>query len=86
MADAVGVLKHRLQRPVIEIGIAGQHGIGEIGQGVKIGIVDGFDHLHEKNASSLTRSSFSRFTTTFFSGAILGHFAQALRCSLHIGR
>jgi hypothetical protein len=47
MANAVGVLKHRLDCPVIEISIAGHHGICEIGQGVKIGMADGLDHFHQ---------------------------------------
>ena len=48
MANAVRVLEHRRERPIIKISIAGQHGVCEIGQAVQERTVDGLNYFNQK--------------------------------------
>lgn len=65
MANVVSVLKHRLQRPVVEVSVAGRHGIREIGQGAKVRMVDGLDHFHHEERVLTDQIVILQMTTNF---------------------
>ena len=83
MANAVGVLKHRLQRPVVEISVAGHHGIREVRQGVKIGMVDLLDHFHHEERILADQIVILQIDDDIFPRSVLDHFPQAFRRALH---
>ena len=84
MTNTVGVLKHRFESAVVEISIAGHYGIREIGQGVKIRMVDGLDHFHYEERVLADEIVILQIDDDILAGTILSYFPQTLRCALYM--
>src|SRR5271157_1952353 len=86
MANIVGMLKHGLERAVVKIGIAAQHGICKIGQSAKVGIVYGLDHLDEEESVFADQIVVLKRDDDILVRGIFRYFAQASRSELDIRR
>src|SRR5580692_5628602 len=84
MANVVGMLKHGFQCTVIEIGIAAQHGICEVGQSAKIGIVDSLDDLDEEEGVFADQIVVLKSDDNALIRGIFRYFTQAPRSELDI--
>lgn len=86
VGDAVGALEHGLDGAVVEIGIAGEGGVREIGQGAQVRVVHGVDDFDDEKGVLADGIVVLQGDHDVFLGGVVRYFAKAVCGALHVWR
>src|SRR6202040_1814826 len=86
VGDAVGALEHGLDGAVVEIGIAGEGGVGKVGEGAQVRVVDGVDNFDDEKGVLADGIVVLQGDHDVFLGGVVSYFAKAVRGALYVWR
>jgi hypothetical protein len=85
VADVVGALEHGLDGAVVEVEVAVEDGVCEIGQGAQVGVIDGVDDFDDEEGVFAEGIVVFQGDHNVFLCSVSGHFAKAAGGALDIG-
>ena len=80
------MFEHHAKRAIVKVGIAGQHGIREVRQGMQKWMIDSVNHLHNEERIFADQVVIFQVDDDILACSVMDHFTETFRRALHIRR